>query len=131
VPAAENAPPGKRTGKSHLLQTPRDPAFLRRAFALKLAEKDGKSVLVISNQAGHRVPGLHGRKLVFTAEPIDASGKAGAKQTLTIDVGAYLPVDGTRELPLGVRAASVKVVATHDEPRADGAVKFLDETLTP
>lgn len=127
--AAEGAPPGQRAGKSHLLQTPRDPAFLRRAFELRLAERNGQSVLEILNQAGHRVPGLHGRKLVFTARARDASGKELAPQMLTIDVGAYLAVDGMRELPLGARVTSVRVTGTHDEPRADGPVTFFDETL--
>jgi hypothetical protein len=122
--------PPVRKGRSHALQTPRDPVFLAAAFDVSVATKDGLSVLRVANRAGHRVPGLIGRVLEFEARALDAGGKELAKKTLKIDATAYLPVQGELSLSLGVQAASVKVVATHVEPRAAEPVVFLDTTLT-
>jgi hypothetical protein len=49
--------PPARKGRSHAIQTPRDPGFLRRAFDLSLTVDGGKSKVTVTNQAGHRVPG--------------------------------------------------------------------------
>src|SRR6185503_17542859 len=51
---ASDAPP--RPGRSHAIQTPRDPAFLRLAFGTTVRTAGGKTTLVLENQAGHRVP---------------------------------------------------------------------------
>jgi len=118
-----------RTGRSHALQTPRDPAFLRLAFGRELHTSGGKSTLVLKNQAGHRVPGLVGRKLTFRAELLDASGAALEQRELALDERTYLPVDGAREIAFTHAGASVHLVGVHAEPRASAPVTFLDETL--
>lgn len=124
---AEGAP--ARTGRSHALQTPRDPAFLRLAFGLDLDTAEGSSRVVIRNQAGHRVPGLVGRALVFRAELLDAGGAVLERRELTIDERAYLPVEGTREIRFTRQGASVRLKGHHRDPRASAPVPFLDETL--
>jgi hypothetical protein len=118
-----------REGRSHAIQTPRDPAFLRLAFGLELRTDDGKSRVVIKNQAGHRVPGLIGRQVRFHAELLDAGGAVLEQADLGIGVQTYLPVDGTREIRFTHAGAKARVTGLHDDPRASAPVKFLDETL--
>jgi hypothetical protein len=122
--------PPLRKGKSHALQTPRDPTFLAAAFGLTLEEKDGASVVRIVNHAGHRVPGLVGRVLDFDARALDESGREVGHKTLTLDATSYLPVTGEVTIALGVPASSVHVVAKHVEARATDKVVFIDTTLS-
>ena len=118
-------PDGKpRRVRSHAIQTPRDPAFLRRAFDLSLQEREGKTVVAIANRAGHRVPGLIGRELEFSVE---AQGKTLANHSL--DARRYLPVDGEVTIELPEAAAQVHVRGTHFDPRAAEGVLFLDLDL--
>jgi hypothetical protein len=119
-----------RTGRSHALQTPRDPAFLALAFGRTHALADGKSVLVLTNQAGHRVPGLVGRELTFRAELLDAAGAVLESRELVLDERAYLPVDGKRELSFTRAGAALRLRGLHRDPRADQPVTFVDETLS-
>ena len=118
-----------RTGRSHALQTPRDPGFLRLAFGLELVTVADQSRVVLRNQAGHRVPGLVGRELVLRAELLDADGVTLEQGELKLDERAYLPVDGTREIRFTRRGASVRLLGLHRDPRASEPVTFLDETL--
>jgi hypothetical protein len=118
-----------RLGRSHALQTPRDPAFLRLAFGLELATTDGRSRVVIQNQAGHRVPGLVGRQIRFEAELLDASGAVLERQSLTLDERAYLPVEAAREIPFTRAGKSVRLRGLHRDPRAEDPLVFLDESL--
>jgi len=120
---ADDAP--ERTGRSHALQTPRDPAFLRRAFELTW-EAD---TLVIANRAGHRVPGLVGRRITFTASVLDASGVELERAEAVLDTDAYLPAAGTYELPLQTSGATLHVTGLHEDPRQREPVEFLDLTL--
>lgn len=124
---AKDAP--LRTGRSHALQTPRDPAFLRLAFGVEFGSEGGRSVVRIRNQAGHRVPGLIGRQLTFQAELLDAGGQTLERAELKLDERAYLPVDGTTEIRFTRAGASVHLKALHEEPRSSAPVSFLDEVL--
>jgi hypothetical protein len=124
---AADAPP--RVGRSHALQTPRDPAFLRLAFGLRWVDDGTGRRVVIENQAGHRVPGLIGRKITLEAELLDSSGAVLERQETTIDERTYLPVEGTRALPFTKAGASVRIRGRHSEPRAPGGLTFLDERL--
>lgn len=126
---AKDAP--LRTGRSHALQTPRDPAFLRLAFGLEFVPAGARAKLVVRNQAGHRVPGLVGRKLTFQAELLGADGTTLERQTLELDERAYLPVDGAKELVFQQPGVRVRVTAVHTDPRAKAPIPFLDETLSP
>lgn len=117
--------------RSHSLQTPRDPAFLRRAFALSLHVEGRASRITIANTAGHRVPGLIGRKIRFEAQALDSQGQVLATGSVTIDVRAHIPVDGKVVLDLAAGAASVEVQGWHLDPRAAEEVRFLSLTLEP
>ncbi len=118
-----------RVGRSHALQTPRDPAFLRRAFDARRELVDGRERVVITNRAGHRVPGLVGRTIELEAQLLDARGTLVETATLAIDERAYLPVDGIRTLAFTKPGASVRLVGRHLDPRAREALVFLDEQL--
>lgn len=126
----ENTPDG-RIVRSHELQTPRDPAFLRRAFGPRHVVAGGKSKVVIANLAGHRVPGLLGREIQLTAILLDASGETLEEVTHTIDVRRFLPVDGQVELAFEAQGASVHLTGLHVDPRHPEPIPFLDETLAP
>jgi hypothetical protein len=122
-----------RAKRSHALQTPRDPSFLRRAFALRLEARGGKRELVIENRAGHRVPGLLGREIAFSARAVGDGGALGEARELVLDTRSYLPVDGEKrlELPPDAAGAAVQVAGEHRDPRGDGPIRFLDERLGP
>lgn len=131
-PAAEDEPDtGERPVRSHALQTPRDPAFLRLAFAPRHVVEDGKSRVVIANRAGHRVPGLTGREITFEARLLAADGTLLGEARLEIDTRRYLPVDGERALEFERAGARVELVGLHEDPRHIGAIRFLEETLAP
>ena len=128
---SDSEDPPVRKGKSHALQSPRDPAFLARAFEFVLETQAGGSVLIVKNRAGHRVPGLIGRSIEFNVTALDADGRELAHKTSTFDASAYLPVDGQIPVALGVSAAIVHVVGRHIDPRAAAAIEFVDTRLEP
>jgi len=130
---ARGAPEGAAAyrGRSHAIQTPRDPSFLARAFELTLAIDGKRSVITIKNRAGHRVPGLIGREIRFEAELLDAQGQKLASGELTFDAERYLPVDQSAQLPLAAVGKKVRIVGLHRDPRADAPVRFLERELEP
>jgi hypothetical protein len=121
----------EREGRSHALQTPRDPAFLRLAFGLERVDGPPAKVIV-RNQAGHRVPGLVGREIELRADLLDASGAVLESVTHRIDARAHLPVDGelelvfTKALPADAR---IRVAGLHHDPRSLEPIPFLDAML--
>jgi hypothetical protein len=122
---AADASVPERVGRSHALQTPRDPAFLRRAFELSYRVEGGSTTVVVKNRTGHRVPGLQGRSLTFRFEALKGAATA-AKGELVLDVQAYLPVDGEKTVTLSAAADTVRVRAEHVDPRASAPVVFLE-----
>ena len=127
---AEGAP--ARSGRSHAVQTPRDPAFARRAFLPSLVRADGGLLVRVANGAGHRVPGLMGREFRLRAEGLDAGGAVVARAERTIDARAYLPVDASVDLALeGAGVARARLVIEHLDPRAEEAIEVLSVELDP
>lgn len=118
-----------RAGRSHALQTPRDPAFLARAFEITAARRDGKVVVRVANACGHRVPGRIGRAIALSAELLDADGKLVAKGALAIETKKSLAADGVVEIELAGTGASVRVVGTHDAPALPDTLTFLELRL--
>ena len=116
-----------RTRRSHALQTPRDPAFLRRAFTLTFHGDR----LTLANATGHRVPGLEGRELRFELRLLDEAGELLETQRTKIDPDAYLPVRGELEVRFERSGASVQVNAEHHDPRSKDPIPFWDELLRP
>jgi len=127
--AAEGAT--ARPGRSHAIQTPRDPAFLALAFEPSLRVEGGKSVVTILNRAGHRIPGLIGRKIEFQAEVLDAGGKTLATGNLVLDARSYLPIEKSVDLAVAAAGASVHLKGLHHDPRQEKPVEFLDVRLQP
>ena len=118
-----------RRGRSHSLQTPRDPAFLARAFSLAAAREGQQTVLTLSNQAGHRVPGLIGRELTFEVTLLDAAGGELERQELVIDASAPLTSEAPLRVTFAQPGASVRIHALHSDPRLLHPVPFLERTL--
>jgi len=105
----------KRKTRSHRVLGPDDPAFCAKAFAVRIAERDGKPVFRVENRAGHRVPGLLIRAFHFQLRQVDGAGKELAKQEFVVDSNAGLEVLGAREVPLEPAAGAVRleVVVEH------------------
>jgi hypothetical protein len=119
-----------RKGKSHALQTPRDPTFLARAFEVSASASGGKTIVAVKNAAGHRVPGLIGRKIELTAEALDAQGKSLAQSKLAFDAESYLGLGETSTITLAADAAGVRVQGVEQDPRANDPIPFLDLRLS-
>ena len=119
-----------RKGRSHRIMTPRDPLFLRKAFLFRVKVEDGRTVLSIENNCGHRVPGLLERKLHFRAKVLDESGKQVAAGELTIDNRAYLPVEENLDLVVEGTGATLELVGLHEAPGVERPVTFLERTFT-
>ena len=118
-------------GRSHLLQTPRDPAFLRRAFEVSAEAGARATVVTVANRAGHRVPGLVGRELVFLAELLDEAGETIAEGRLELTTRTFLPADGDARIELGAVGARVRLTGDHLDPRLEDPVRFLEEEFVP
>jgi hypothetical protein len=118
-------------GRSHEIQTPRDPSFLARAFKPSVRVDGGKTVVALENQAGHRIPGLIGRKIEFQVEVLGADGKPAGKGSLVLDAKSYLPVGKSSEIAVQATGKSVRVRGFHHDPRSETPVGFLDVTLEP
>jgi hypothetical protein len=116
-----------RRGRLHSLQTPRDPYFLATAFGVEARRTSTGAELLITNQAGHRIPGLTTRSMTFTVTAIGAEGEA----THVFDSTAYLPVDGTYTLAIesGAPPTSLQIHGTHSWTGVETPVVFLDQTL--
>lgn len=131
APAARASDIPLRKGRSHALQTPRDPAFLRRAFDVSLRVEGDKSFVVIKNVAGHRVPGLIGRSIEFRGEVLDAQRAVLGTGRLVFDANSPLSVDDNVEIAIGAVGASVHLAGMHTDPRAEQPMVFLDRELAP
>ncbi|MED6333863.1 MAG: multiheme c-type cytochrome [Planctomycetota bacterium] len=118
-----------RPGRSHALQTPRDPAFLRSAFGLRLFSGDSGVILSISNRCGHRVPGLEGRTLSLTAEAFDGAGASLEQREVTIDKENHLGADESVDLVLPAATQRVHLRGLHDAPGFEAPVPFLEQDL--
>jgi len=114
-----------RAGRSHALQTPRDPGFLARAFDITVERRDATTVVVLTNASGHRMPGRVGRIFRFQADLLDEKGSVVATAKHAIETRFSLPADGKRELVLNGVGASVRIVGMHEAPALPDDVKFM------
>lgn len=129
--SAGKPPYPARERRSHRLQTPRDPDFLATAFDLELRELEGRTLLVIMNTAGHRVPGTTRRKLTFIARLYDDDGDLVAEDEHVIDHRRYLPVDENVELELDGLGARLELEGRHETDGLRRYQVFLERTLRP
>lgn len=127
----DDRPTPVRAGRSHRLQTPRDPAFLARAFRITAHRGSGETLVRVENRAGHRVPGLVGRTIRIRAHGIDAAGEPSGRDEIVIDASAYLAVEGSLELRLAGEAERVRIEGEHLAPSSRAPVAFLELDLAP
>jgi Cytochrome c554 and c-prime len=129
---ANDEPLAPRAGRSHALLGPSDARFLATAFELGWsADEDGARTLVrLTNRAGHRIPGLLDRRFEFAFDALDEQGAVLGSARLSIDQRGFLAADATREIELPARAAGVRVRATHHARRLPEPVVF-DERVLP
>lgn len=120
-----DAPYPRRAGRSHELQSPRDPAFLARAFTFTARIEQDEVVLDVKNACGHRVPGLIGREIALELELFDAAGARLSQSTLSFDHQSFLAVDETRALRLGRAGAKLRVTGWHTSPGFATKQRFL------
>lgn len=129
---ADGADVPVRKGRSHAVQTPRDPSFARRAFVPSLVREGGRVAVRVANAAGHRVPGLLGREFILRAEGLDGAGAVLAKAERKIDARSYLPVDEAVLLSLDAEGVKrVRLRIDHVDPRQEAPVEVLSVELTP
>ena len=121
-----DAPYVKRAGRSHELQSPRDPAFLARAFTFTAHAGEKGTALLVRNACGHRVPGLVGREITLEAELLDAQGASPDKHTLVLDSTRFLPADEEARVEFGKSGASVRVRGLHQSPGFEQRAAFLE-----
>ncbi len=125
------APGPARAGRSHALQTPRDPAFLAQAFALEARRGEDGLILSIRNRAGHRLPGLEDRAFTFEARALGEDGEELGRATATIDKRAWLAAGAEIEVPLGVDGVRLEITAEHAWGGVPEPTPFLDRILEP
>ena len=118
-----------RAGRSHALQTPRDPSFLARAFAIGLEMRAERAFVVIENVAGHRLPGLVGRKFVFDVRCFNVKGVELAPVQLKIDTRSSLAHKAKIEIELPAGSFSARLSASHVDPRQAEPRVFLEREL--
>lgn len=119
-----------RKGRSHALQTPRDPSYLAQAFRLEALRTEEGAVLRVHNRAGHRVPGLEDRRIVFEVTLINEKGETLAEDELVVSRREYIPFGEFSEVVLqGKRPSDLRIHATHDSLGYDEPVVFLETEL--
>ena len=118
-----------RRARSHRIEGPRDPVFLREAFRFTTASEPDASVLRLENTTGHRVPGLVDRELRFTVRLLDGSGAELGSGELRFDHRSYLPVEEQVELRLPAGGARFEIEGWHRPPTLDEAVSFWKLSL--
>jgi hypothetical protein len=121
-----DAPYPKRAGRSHELQSPRDPAFLARAFEISARVAGAGTRVSIRNACGHRVPGLIGRELEIEVELLDAGGKSLGKQTLALDHTRHLGTDAEAVLEFAEAGARLRLRGLHRSPGIEQPALFLE-----
>lgn len=123
-----------RPGRSHALQTPRDPTFLARAFEVVAPPTAGDGPpaarsLRIVNRAGHRLPGLIEREFHFKLTCFDAGARELGKVEAAVTTRRSLAADAALELELPAGTARVELQGLHVDPRQEDSVEFLRATV--
>ena len=77
-------------------------------------------------RAGHRVPGLVDRRILFLVSALDASGAVLREAELAFDSVAYLPLEESVALKILGEAVTLRVRGLHDLPGVAEPVPFLD-----
>ncbi len=119
-----------RPGRSHRLETSRDPAFLREAMNLAGKFTNDGALLTVTNLTGHRVPGLIGRELTLRLSLYNARGQRLSRMSHTFSHRSHLPVEADFELAIeGLGASELRVTGTHKAPGMVKPVTFIERTF--
>lgn len=129
--AEDGTPLEARRVRSHRLESPRDPLFLRSAFRLTARVQGDTTVLRIENTTGHRVPGLVDRRISFVARLMDDSGQELGRGELALDHRSYLPVEESVELPIPGQGVRIEVEGFHRPPTLEEPFSFGTWTVEP
>jgi len=127
--ASEPPDLARRAGRSHELQSPRDPAFLARAFEITARLEGTGTRVVCKNACGHRVPGLIGRELEIEVELLDAGGASLGKQTLSFDHTRFLGVDEPSVIEFAQPGARLRLRGLHQSPGFEKRQPFLESEI--
>jgi nitrate/TMAO reductase-like tetraheme cytochrome c subunit len=114
-PVAAGAP-AKRVTHDHRVLGPGDVEFCAKAFELGLRKGERGLMVLVTNRAGHRVPGLTLRKFVVRVRVVAADGsELAAAPPLELSAENDLRVEETREIPCAFPAGtrSVEVAIDH------------------
>lgn len=123
-------PTMERLGRSHRLETSRDPTFMRKAINLEAEFTDTGAILRTTNQTGHRVPGLIEREISLRVSLYNAKGQRLSRKTHAFNHRAHLPVEGSFELFLeGLGATEMRVTGHHKAPGMSRPVEFVKRTF--
>jgi hypothetical protein len=120
---------GRRTVRSHELQSLRDPAFLAQGFELSARREGELANFVVRNRAGHRVPGLVGRVIEFRVRLLDGAGAELSQAKLEFDTSSHLPLGESASVEVGRGGAKLAVQGWRHDPRLDKPVLFLEREL--
>jgi len=119
-----------RKTRRHGMLGPGDALFCASAFELSAAVQEGKVVLAVENQAGHRVPGLLIRIFDFEVTQLDADGNelVTDKAAITGKRGERLEVLSTREFPFEAKPGVVQLRVVVQQRLVDEK-RAVDEDL--
>lgn len=120
----------KRKGRKHDILGPRDTKFLASAFKLG-SKRNGKDIeVIVTNEAGHKVPALTLRKFVFHVRQLDQKGEELAHGKFELHHENLLKVLEKRHFPFSFKEGARKV-EIRGEHVFEGKVvaEFLKTTL--
>lgn len=124
----DDVPTPARKGRSHLLQTPRDPRFLAQALDIQVEPGEAGPLVKIGNRAGHRVPALVGRELTLRVELLDASRSTIDSWERTLSSTRSLRTLEVLEIALEGEGRHVRLVGVHRPPHGE-ELTFLEREL--
>jgi hypothetical protein len=132
---ANDEPLPARVARSHRIRGPWDAEFLAQAFDIAARSEgsgaDARTIVTVTNAAGHRIPGLLDRRFELEFDAVDETGKALATATLIVDQRAFLAIEERKELVLGAAAVRVRVRGVHAAKRLAEPQRFLEREVEP
>ena len=114
-PATGKPTAPKRKFRSHVFRGASDKEMVAKALKLAVSKKDGKIVASVSNETGHRLPGLTLREFKLHFELVDAKGKALASKDAMITSKKPIKVESSIKVEFDAAegAAKVKLSVEH------------------
>ena len=115
-----------RATRSHAMRGPGDAEFCATAFDVAVRRSGEEIVITITNAAGHRVPGLVGRKFLVRARQLDDSDREVRKQDGTeISSDNELRCRETREVRFLAASGMSSIEVTIEHHASDKPVATI------